>query len=73
MLSTVDSIIEALGGASATASLAGVGLSAVSNWKARGAIPAEKFMLVSTALRGRDKGTPDPAVFGFEAAAETRQ
>ena len=70
MLKTVDDVIDAVGGTSAAASLAGVKLSAVSNWRARGRIASEKFMIFAEALRARGKKA-SPVVFGFDAA-ETR-
>lgn len=67
MLTTVDAVIETLGGTSAVADLAGVRLSAVSNWKARGRIPSEKFLKLSTALLAKGVQAA-PELFGFEAA-----
>jgi DNA-binding transcriptional regulator YdaS (Cro superfamily) len=66
MLTTVDSIIEALGGSTAAAAIVGVGPSAISNWKTRGGIPSDKFMLVERALADRGKDKPSPNLFGFE-------
>lgn len=65
MLTSVDAVIEAVGGTSAAAALAGVGPPAVSNWKARGAIPSEYFLSFSEAA-----GKIDPRVFGFKDRAE---
>lgn len=62
MLTTVDAVIDALGGPTITAARAGVGLSAVSNWKARGRFPAELYLLFSTALSANPV---DPALFGL--------
>lgn len=62
---SVDDVVEALGGTTAVAALAGVGISAVSNWKFRGAIPSENFMMVSQELRKR-RMSASPAVFGFK-------
>lgn len=67
MLTSVDEIIEALGGTSAVAGLAGVGQSAVSNWRSRGRIPPEKFMIFTEAL-GKAGKEAQPSVFGFETA-----
>lgn len=63
-LNTVDSVIEALGGNAGVSELTGLSMQAVSNWKFRGSIPPEHFMVISTAL-GDDKA--DPAVFGFKS------
>ncbi len=67
MLSTIDEVIEALGGAAKVAALCGVGLTAVSNWRSRGRIPPGKSMIFAEALKALGK-TPSPSVFGFESA-----
>lgn len=69
MIESVDAVIDAVGGTSAASKLAGVGLSAVSNWKSRGRIPAEKFKIFERALAGIGKEA-DPRIFGFDATAE---
>jgi hypothetical protein len=68
MLTTVEAVIERLGGPAHAAELAGVTPAAVSNWKARGRIPTEHYMRFSRALAeaGADA---DPAIFGFTAEA----
>jgi hypothetical protein len=71
MLSSVEAVVDAVGGAAAAAGIAGVGMSAVSNWKARGCIPAENFLCFSEALK-REGKEADPAVFGFKLPAEAR-
>lgn len=71
MLATVDDIIDAVGGTRAAASLAGVTLPAVSNWRERRRIPSEKFMIFAEALREVGKEAP-PELFGFKSAAEAR-
>lgn len=71
MLMTVDSVIEAVGGASAAAALAGVGLPAVSNWKARGKIARDKSDLFRNALAAKGMEAA-PSVFGFKVAEEAR-
>jgi hypothetical protein len=45
----IDLAIDALGGNRAVAALAGVGVSAVSNWRARGAFPPRLFLRLSAA------------------------
>ena len=65
MLRSVDEIISALGGTAATAELAGVGSPAVSNWKARGSIPAEYFLIFDGELARRDLAF-DRKVFGLK-------
>lgn len=67
MHGAIDEVIEALGGPAKVAELCGVGTSAVSNWKARGRIPPEKFFIFERALAGTDKRA-DPSIFGFEPA-----
>jgi hypothetical protein len=71
MLNTVDDVIEALGGPTATASLAGVGVSAVSNWSKRGRIAPDKFVIVRDALVALGKDVR-PDVFGFKFTDEVR-
>lgn len=71
MLNSVDAVIEALGGNTSAASLASVGGSAVSNWRARGEIPPENFLLFRDALTALGKEV-DPAVFGFKVSDEAR-
>lgn len=63
MLTTVDEVIEAMGGGSACASLAGVGRAAVSNWRERGRFPSDLLFLFSGALAEKGKEA-DPALFG---------
>lgn len=65
MIESVDAVIDAVGGTSAASRLAGVGLSAVSNWKSRGRIPAEKFKIFERAL-ARLGTHADPKLFGFD-------
>lgn len=71
MLSTIDSVIEAVGGAAAVTALTGVGAPGQSNWKARGFIPSDLFLIFEDALRKAGKSA-DPALFGFKAAAGAR-
>lgn len=71
MLNTVDSVIEAVGGVTAAASLAGVGLPAVSNWKARGKIAGGKSELFRIALAAKGLQIA-PSVFGFKSVEEAR-
>jgi hypothetical protein len=73
MLNTVDDVIEALGGPTKTAALAGVGASAVVNWRVRGEIPPENFLLIRDALAALEKEV-EPSVFGFKetVAGEAR-
>ncbi len=63
ILTSVESVIEALG-ADAARELAGVGRSAVCNWRARGRIPAALYPIFSDVLAKNDT-TADPALFGI--------
>lgn len=65
MLRSADAIIDALGGTTAAAELAGVSVSAVSNWRERRAIPADNFLSFSHALDARGLKA-DPLVFGLK-------
>lgn len=70
MLSTIDEVFEAVGGPSAARVISGVkSESAPFNWKARGRIPTEHFLVFSEALRERGKEA-DPALFGFTQTDE---
>jgi hypothetical protein len=65
MLNTVDEVIEAVGGEEVAADLAGVGITAVLNWKGRDKkIPPKHFFLFSTAL-ARRRLKVAPSVFGW--------
>ena len=64
MLKTVEEIVEAVGGNPAAAALAGVSAPAISNWKARGQIPAEQYFVFVEALSRVGKRA-DSAVFSF--------
>ncbi len=67
MLETVESVIEELGGTFRAAEAAGVGPSAVSNWKTRGKIPSDQFLIISAALKTVGKEV-SPGLFGFTEA-----
>jgi hypothetical protein len=41
----------------------------VSNWRARGKIPEDNFLLVRDALKANGRGEADPSVFGFKTEA----
>jgi hypothetical protein len=70
MITTVDDVIEALGGPTKTAAVAAVGASAVVNWRTRREIPPEHFVLICDALEAAGKGPVDRSVFGFKIASE---
>lgn len=69
MLCSVDEVIEAVGGPAGAAALVGVGPSAVSNWRSRGEIPSENFLLFRDALAANGKEI-SPLVFGFKVPSE---
>lgn len=71
MLTTVDEVIKALGGTAAAAGLLGVSAPAVSNWRERGKIAPDKFLLVREALSALGKDV-DPCVFAFKLTEEFR-
>lgn len=70
LLTSVESVLEQIGPARAQA-LAGVGASALSNWKARGRLPSELFLVFSEEL-GKADTTADPALFGLRQPIEAR-
>jgi hypothetical protein len=71
MLNSVDDVIDALGGPAATAAVAGIGASGVSNWRTRGKISPAKFILIKEALAAKQLEV-DPSVFGFKTTEEAR-
>jgi hypothetical protein len=70
-MDTVEQIIDAVGGTAAAAVLAGVTPPAVSNWKARGFIPSDLFVVFAEALERRGM-IADRSAFGFKAPVEAR-
>lgn len=70
MLNSVEAVIDALGGATEVASLARVGLPAVSNWRKRGRISRDCSQIVRDALALQGKEAA-PSVFGFKEVAAT--
>ncbi|WP_370877135.1 carph-isopro domain-containing protein [Kaistia dalseonensis] len=70
LIETVEDVIAALGGNDAAAQLAGLATpSAVSNWPARGRIPASYFLVFQAAL-AKDGRRVSPTVFGIRTAAQ---
>lgn len=69
MLRSAEQVIDALGDTAGVAGLLGLGLSVVSNWKKRQAIPPEYFVALSEAL-GKRNMAADPAVFKMKSALE---
>lgn len=68
MLESVSEVIDELGGNAKAAALVGLGASAVSNWRSRGRIPAEFFLVFSEALKAKGREA-NPALFGMTRAA----
>ncbi len=64
VLTSVESVLDTIGTDTAQR-LAGVGASALSNWKARGKLPAELFLVFSAELE-KNFTTVDPALFGLK-------
>ena len=71
MLNSVDAVIDALGGDTSVATLTGVGLSAVGNWRARGKFSRSVFVIIRDALALKDLEAC-PSVFGFKVIDEAR-
>lgn len=69
MIDTVDEVIRALGGPTKTAAVAGVGASAVINWRTRKEIPPDCFLVITDALRAAGEEV-DRSVFGFKPVAD---
>jgi len=68
-LDTVDAVIDALGGTAEVARLVGRGAQAVANWRKRGSMPPEMFLIMSDALAARDLRAL-PALWGMAEPAE---
>jgi hypothetical protein len=69
-LTSVDDVIDALGGNGAVASMLGlIGSNRVSNWRARGSLPADKFLLMQAELQRRGLRAP-PSLWGIASPNE---
>jgi hypothetical protein len=66
-LDTIKDVVEFLGGSCEVARITGKNSQAVSNWQARGYIPARAFDLVDRALRRKRHSAPRD-LFGFDRA-----
>jgi DNA-binding transcriptional regulator YdaS (Cro superfamily) len=62
---TPSDVIDALGGTSAVAALTGRKPSSVSTWKARNKLPAETYVVMMDALKGKGKVAP-MALWGMD-------
>jgi len=65
MITTVDDLIQKLGGLSATADVADVTTPAVCNWRKRKHVPADKSFVITEALKAKGEKV-SPLVFGFK-------
>jgi hypothetical protein len=63
-LTTVDAVINELGGTSATAKITGRKDQHVSNWRAARRLPANTFLILQAELRERGKTAP-PSLWGI--------
>ena len=69
MLTSVEQVIDAIGGNAAAADLAGVGETAVSNWKERKRIPPRLFPAFSKVLARRCLHV-SPSIFGVRVTED---
>lgn len=58
-LKTVPEVIAALGGTERVAQMVGVSYTAVSNWHARGVLPAHTYLILNEMLKRRRVRAPD--------------
>jgi DNA-binding transcriptional regulator YdaS (Cro superfamily) len=63
-LQSVSAVIDALGGPSALALRVGLTQQAVSQWRARDSIPADKYLLLQAELKRRGLTAP-PSLWGI--------
>ncbi len=61
-INTADEVVDRLGGPAAVSRLIGVSIQAVTNAKARGALPPEWFVVLSKALNEKNLYAP-PALW----------
>jgi hypothetical protein len=67
-ITTANEAIDKLGGTGAVAAMVGISAQAVSNWRAKGNIPPEYYLLLSAALVATGASV-DPQVFGLRQGA----
>ena len=65
----VDDVIDELGGNGVVAALCGVVVNAPSMWRARGKFPPETYVLLTEALKSKEKCAP-PSLWRMREAAE---
>jgi hypothetical protein len=69
-LTSVDAVIDALGGPTVVAALLGYPApNRVSNWRARNSLPSDKYLVMLAALNARGKTAP-PSLWGIASPAE---
>lgn len=69
-LDTAEAVIDALGGAAATARLTGRKSQHVWNWKNTDRLPAETFLIISNELKTLGKSAP-PSLWGIANPSTT--
>lgn len=67
MLSTTESVMDALGGNQAVAELTGSTPKAVWNWRAGKTFPSNTYIALTTALKAKGKSAP-PSLWGMKSA-----
>jgi hypothetical protein len=69
-LTTAGDVIDALGGTGATASLLGIRWpQVVANWRVRGRLPPDRYLVMLAELRARGKTAP-PSLWGIASPVE---
>lgn len=63
-LSTVQEVVDALGGEEAVSELAGVKVRTIHQWKFRKKLPSDKFIIISRVLEEQRKEAA-PSLWGF--------
>jgi hypothetical protein len=58
-ITTVDDVIDALGGTAAIAEMTSALPTAVYNWRAAGKFPTDTYLLIQDELRARGRVAPD--------------
>ena len=71
-LACADDVIDALGGTAETARITGRSQQAISNWRARGSLPPETYLVMQAALAEIGLEAP-PAVWRMDAPSSQAQ
>jgi hypothetical protein len=64
-ITSVDSVVKLLGGAVAVGRIIGITPEAIYNWRARGAIPAARYLVIEQALRGKKRVAAASVFYGM--------